>query len=134
MFDPITKRALFRLNELEYVNRNHDSSDSLVDNGLIFANIWYKDEIIAIRPSDGVVVRRYDMKSLFPMPLRRQKNLVHKRVVDTPLVTNVVTGDLPMPETTTPDCLNGIAYNAEDDTFVLTGKWWPDYFHVKLNP
>jgi hypothetical protein len=30
------------------------------------------------------------------------------------------------------DCLNGIAFNASADTFLLTGKLWPKYFSVKL--
>lgn len=30
--------------------------------------------------------------------------------------------------------LNGIAYNAEDDTFLLTGKLWPQVFRVRFQP
>ncbi len=31
------------------------------------------------------------------------------------------------------DCLNGIAYNSSDKSFVLTGKQWPSYFHVGID-
>jgi len=137
VFDPVTRRAMIRLNELEYVNTHTAGPDAdpmqEVDTGLIYANIWYKDEIIAIRASDGVIAHRWDMRSLFPHPDRKNKNKRPTRKPEPPTTTNVVTGDASMPEQTTPDCLNGIAYNAEDDTFVLTGKWWPNYFHVKLH-
>lgn len=134
VFDPVTRRAMIRLNELEYVDTHSPDTDPTqqVDTGLIYANIWYKDEIIAIRASDGVILHRWDVRNLFPHPDRMNRNKAPTRKPDTPMVTNVVTGDADRPETTTPDCLNGIAYNAEDDTFVLTGKWWPQYFHVKL--
>ena len=30
------------------------------------------------------------------------------------------------------DVLNGIAYDPADQTFLLTGKWWPRLFRVKF--
>ena len=30
------------------------------------------------------------------------------------------------------DCFNGIAYNPNDKSIVLTGKFWPVYFVIKL--
>ena len=41
-----------KINELEYVD------------GLIWANIWFSDEIIAIDPTSGSVVKSYNMASL----------------------------------------------------------------------
>jgi glutaminyl-peptide cyclotransferase len=32
------------------------------------------------------------------------------------------------------DVLNGIAYDAETDTFLITGKWWPKLFQVRFIP
>jgi hypothetical protein len=32
----------------------------------------------------------------------------------------------------TADCLNGIAYDARDGSFLLTGKKWPLYYKVRL--
>ena len=31
------------------------------------------------------------------------------------------------------DCLNGIAYNKTDKTFLVTGKLWPKYYQIKFN-
>jgi glutamine cyclotransferase len=72
--------------------------------GYIYANIWYMDEIIKIDPSTGVVIDTIDMHALWPKGDRNKGA----------------------------DCLNGIAYNSSDDTFVLTGKLWPKYYKVKF--
>lgn len=128
VYDIYAKRYIIRLNELEYVE--HSSEHDNI--GVIFANIWYKDEIIAIRESDGIVLDRYDMRHLFPLNIRKKLILDPKKSIEQPLATSVVTGEVPLPETTTPDCLNGIAYNREDNTFIVTGKWWPHYYHIKL--
>jgi len=78
------------VNELEYVD------------GYIYANIWYKDEIIKIDPVSGVVVQTIDLRSLWPKEMRNKEA----------------------------DCLNGIAYNRSEDSFILTGKLWPKYYKV----
>jgi len=87
------------INELEYVN------------GLIYANIWFQDYIVAINPVTGKVTKRWDMKSLKAAEKAYQRE----------------TGKLDL------DVLNGIAYNPEDDTFYITGKRWHLMFKVKLN-
>ncbi len=74
-------------------------------NGFIYANIWYKDVIIKIDPTSGHVVQRYDLALLYPKSKRSAKA----------------------------DCLNGIAYNASDGSFLLTGKLWPKYYKVQLD-
>ncbi len=74
--------------------------------GFVFANLWYKDVIVKIDPLSGVVVERYDMSALYPRSKR------------------------PF----TADCLNGIAYDKTSKTFLLTGKLWDKYFHLKLDP
>ena len=33
-----------------------------------------------------------------------------------------------------PDVLNGIAYDADTDTFLITGKLWPKLFQVRFVP
>jgi glutaminyl-peptide cyclotransferase len=81
------------VNELEFVN------------GFLYANIWYKDEIIKIDPESGVVVETIDMADLWP---KRDRD-AHA------------------------DCFNGIAYNASDDSFVVTGKLWPKFYNVKFS-
>lgn len=72
-------------------------------NGYIYANIWMQDHIIKINHSNGIVEQVYQMESLFP---RAKRGHV--------------------------DVFNGIAHNATDNSFLVTGKWWPKYYHVKL--
>ena len=74
-------------------------------NGYIYANIWYKDIIIKIDPATGFIVETFDLSALYPHAQR-----------------------IP-----TADCLNGIAFNGSDGSFILTGKLWPQYHQVLLN-
>lgn len=89
--------AVARLNELEYID------------GLVWANVWMTDRIVAIDPETGAVVGEMDMKDLLPA---RDK----ARLDDTDEV------------------LNGIAYNPKKKTFYLTGKKWPKLFEVAIQP
>lgn len=84
------------LNELEYVD------------GLVWANIWLTDRIVAIDPETGAVEGELDMSQLLP---KADKNKTDDK----------------------DDVLNGIAYNPEKNTFYLTGKRWPKLFEVKIN-
>ena len=92
VYDPVTKKSIKNINELEYWN------------GFIYANIWYEDVIHQIDLETGQVVSTFDMANLYP---KRQR----------------------IPEA---DCLNGIAFNASDNTFILTGKLWPQYHVVQF--
>ena len=80
------------LNELEYVN------------GKLFANIWYKDNILEIDLATGEVLRIIDCKSLLAVEKPKNREQV----------------------------LNGIAYNPEKDTFFITGKHWKLIFEVSI--
>eukprot|EP01031_Cornospumella_fuschlensis_P029550 gene29550-35667_t len=73
-------------------------------NGKIYSNVWYKDVILEIDPDTGSITRRFDLANLYPKPQR---------------IANA-------------DCLNGIAFDAADGRFLLTGKKWPKYFRVNL--
>jgi len=82
------------LNELEYID------------GYIFANIWTKNDIVKIDPSDGKIVAKLnldnlanDAKSIFP-------------------------GSLEM---------NGIAYDTITKRLLVTGKLWPKIYEIKIN-
>lgn len=84
------------LNELEFVN------------GSIYANLYYKDVIVKINPTSGLVESRMDLS-----------NLLQK--------TN-------QPPVENPDeVLNGIAFNATTNSFYITGKRWPALYEIKLN-
>ncbi|MDD5222511.1 MAG: glutaminyl-peptide cyclotransferase [bacterium] len=74
--------------------------------GEIFANIWPTDKIVRIDPQTGQVKGWVDLDGILS------------------------------PEATTRpvDCLNGIAYDSENDRLFVTGKYWPSLFEIKLVP
>lgn len=72
--------------------------------GEIFANVYGSDFIVAIDPLTGKVTRRIDLS-----------NLLNKKHITQPV-----------------DVLNGIAYNTETEQLIVTGKWWPRFYHISL--
>ncbi len=78
--------------------------------GHIYANLWFSDDIIALDPTTGEVTRRYPL---------------------TPLVT-LAEEDNGKPFTKE-QVLNGIAYDADNSRFYLTGKQWPYTYIVELD-
>lgn len=82
------------LNELECVD------------GLVYANVWRTDLIVAIDPETGEVVSQIDASGL----LTDEEDAAGA------------------------DVLNGIAYDARRDALVITGKNWPAMFEVELIP
>lgn len=82
------------LNELEFIN------------GLIFANIYLTDTIVAVNPDDGNVVSLIDLTGLRPAQNQAMQGEV----------------------------LNGIAYDSINDKLYLTGKNWPSLYEVRLLP
>lgn len=94
VYDPVNLHHVHHINELEYVD------------GRLYANIWYKDVILAINPLTGSIVERYDLSNLYPKNRRAP----------------------------TADCLNGIAFDPKAGHFLLTGKLWPKYYRVLLSP
>lgn len=85
-------RSWHNINELEYVD------------GLIWANIWQEDIIIAIDSATGNVQHSLDLSELV-----RQEN---------PQKTDAV--------------LNGIAYDTERDAFWVTGKYWKKLYLIDI--
>ncbi|MBT8171785.1 glutaminyl-peptide cyclotransferase [Candidatus Bathyarchaeota archaeon] len=74
-------------------------------NGSIYANIWQEDIIAKINAKTGVVTGWIDFSSL--------KDLLNQ---------------------TDYDVLNGIAYNPNKKTLLVTGKNWSKLFEIKLVP
>lgn len=70
--------------------------------GLVWANIWQENRIIAISPETGEVLYQLDLSQL------AQENQ-HPEAV-----------------------LNGIAYDKEQDAFWVTGKLWPKRHLIRL--
>lgn len=71
--------------------------------GFIYANIWQKDYLVRIEPETGRVTGVIDASGL---PYKSR-----------------IPGE---------DVLNGIAYIPETDTFLLTGKLWPEIYEVRV--
>ena len=83
---------LKKINELELVR------------GVLLANIYQSDWVVAVEPATGRIRRWIDLVGLLPEKSR----------------------------TATTDVLNGIAYDAEQDRLFVTGKRWPTVFELRL--
>ena len=84
------------LNELEYIE------------GYIYANIWFRNEIVKIDPNNGYVVGVMNLTGLL-------KQYAPEAKFD----PNAV--------------LNGIAYDSISKNLYITGKLWPKLFEMHLN-
>lgn len=73
-------------------------------NGEIWANVWESDQIVRINPKTGEVTGWIDMAGILPAMDRKG----------------------------TEDVLNGIAYDAENDRYFVTGKKWSKLFEIRL--
>jgi len=71
----------------------------------VYANVWMTDRIVRIDPKSGEVLAFIDAANL-----------------------------LAPAERFGVDVLNGIAHDASNDTFLITGKLWPRMFRVKFVP
>lgn len=114
-------QPLDRLNELECVG------------DAVYANVYQTNDIVRIDKATGTVTARIDASGLLdeaetaalgtqPYSLSvlifngQQQNFTVKQVNEGGFV------------------LNGIAYDAENDTFLITGKMWPKLFEVRFVP
>jgi glutaminyl-peptide cyclotransferase len=72
---------------------------------VIYSNVWQTDLILQIDRETGAVLAQID-----------------------------ATGLLPEEDQPGADVLNGIAYDPETETFLITGKLWPSLFEVRFVP
>lgn len=80
------------LNELEFID------------GLLYANVYMSDRIVAIDPLTGAVLRDIDLAGLLPLRDRTART----------------------------DVLNGIAYDSISGAIYVTGKYWPWLYQVSF--
>jgi glutaminyl-peptide cyclotransferase len=78
---------------------------------LVYANVYQTDYIVQIEKSSGVVTGVIDASSLLTQEERNA-----------------------LPGSAGDHVLNGIAYDAENDVFYITGKWWNKLFEVRFVP
>ena len=74
----------------------------------VYANVWQTDEIVDIERDSGRVVATIDASGLLSTEEIRTRS----------------------PD----DVLNGIAYDAESNSFLITGKRWPRLYQVRFVP
>lgn len=86
-------RTVTKLNELEFIP----------EAGLVLANVWYEDYILAIDPASGIVAEVLDFTKLLKKKYRTGKE----------------------------DCFNGIAYDSATSSLYLTGKRWSKLFKLR---
>ncbi len=89
----VTENGMIRdsLNELEYIN------------GFLYANIWYRPEIVKIDIGSGEVVAKLNLTSIVNAVAARKP------------------GSLEM---------NGIAYDSTTGRVAVTGKFWPSVYEI----
>jgi glutamine cyclotransferase len=106
--DPETFQVTFNL-VVRYAGLPVDELNELECVGdSVYANVWYTDYILRINKFTGRVTARIDASSLLTPDERAA------------LPSGAV--------------LNGIAYDAKNDTFFVTGKRWPKLFEVRFKP
>ena len=98
-------QKLNRINELEYVD------------GSIWANIFMSSFIVKIDAQTGLVTKSVDLNSLLETELEFHRLSNDNRLSFWDDGNNV---------------LNGIAYDAENDEFFVTGKRWSLMFRIKI--
>ena len=101
-------QAVHDLNELECVA------------GQVWANVWLTDEIVRIDPASGQVTAVVDASELRTRALAGCGDDSQSSLACPADLGNAV--------------LNGIAYDASRDVFLLTGKLWPLMFEVRFVP
>jgi glutaminyl-peptide cyclotransferase len=115
-------QPITQLNELECVG------DS------IYANIWQTDSIMQIDKATGIVTAHIDATGLLTEeelaalgePREQTNFLQYNSDTSTFAVRSESRGSGAV--------LNGIAYNPDTDTFLITGKLWPKMFEVRFVP
>jgi glutamine cyclotransferase len=90
-----------RLNELEMVPV---LLDDRVVRAEVWANIWHRDRLVRIDPSNGRVLGYIDLGGLWPKRKRPHAEAV----------------------------LNGIAWDAQNQRLLVTGKHWPRLYWIEV--
>jgi glutamine cyclotransferase len=103
--DTTTLKPVRSIIVTEGQNRIKNLNELEFINGYIFANIWQTDTIVKIDPATGKVVGRLDLSSL-----GSQARSLY-----------------PQAEVT-----NGIAYDKNSKSLLITGKLWPKAYLIKL--
>ncbi|MFN9113959.1 MAG: glutaminyl-peptide cyclotransferase, partial [Bacteroidota bacterium] len=106
-WDPVTFKQIKTLSVQDHKGMRNNLNELEFINGTVYANVWTTDEILKIDTATGYVTGLMDLSSL--------RNTY--------------------PELNTPpaDVLNGIAWDSTSKRMLITGKYWPKMFELKLN-
>ena len=94
-------------NTIEVYNNNgkvENINELETVNGKLYCNIYGKDLILIIDPNSGLVIGEINLENIF-----NRKNY-----------NNTI------------DVMNGIAYNQKNNSLIITGKWWPSMYEIKI--
>src|ERR1700739_733130 len=105
-FDPETFHEVRRITVKDNGKPVTELNELEYIHGEIYANVWHTDRIARISPATGRVIGWIDLKGLMPRSQLSDDEAV----------------------------LNGIAYDAEHDRLLVTGKLWPKIFEITLVP
>jgi len=107
--DPATFEVLARaaITATNYDGRLDYLNELECVEGLVIANVWQTNRLLVINPADTTVLASIDAA---------------------PLLNDV----LHYTDGASIDVLNGVAHDAETDTFWMTGKLWPRLYRVRL--
>ncbi|MCK4661260.1 MAG: glutaminyl-peptide cyclotransferase [Bacteroidales bacterium] len=103
-FDPESFIELKRIEVFDNKGAVMNINELEYINGTIYANLYLTDNIIQIDPKSGKVLALINLSGIL------NKKFHHKNI----------------------NVLNGIAYNPENKTLFVTGKYWPKLFEIKL--
>lgn len=102
--DPASLQEIGAVDVLDAGSPVADLNELEMVNGELWANVWRTDRIVRIDPATGAVLGWINLAGLLPQSER--------------------TGG--------EDVLNGIAYDAEQDRLLVTGKLWPRLFEIRV--
>lgn len=102
--DPATFEVLGTVTVLDGTSPVANLNELECVDGSIYANVWLSNEVVRIDAASGKVTARIDASALAPR--------------------------LAGPD----DVLNGIAYDADNETYLLTGKRWDTVYRVVFEP
>jgi glutamine cyclotransferase len=103
--DTATLKEIRSIEIFEGTDRMDNLNELEYIEGFVFANRWQTNEVVKINLSTGQVVGRLDLTEL-----AREANQKNPSA----------------------DVLNGIAYEKKSGLLLVTGKWWPFLFTIRL--
>jgi glutamine cyclotransferase len=110
------KNNLFEIKNHINIKYEHIKIDNINDlvfvNNYIWANRYYDDSIFKINPKNGKIENTYSMQPLIEYELNTGK-LTHNLLDDGYV-------------------LNGITFNNINNTFIITGKMWDNYYEIQF--